>query len=205
MTTIKRPQRFCYLTPPYPKVAYVCIVYIYRHKKLIDFMPMPELCSNISEIKPCMNIMIESLDAQQAKEVYDVSVSNMATIIPITFKHLHPLKKEHWHKSSWNDNSKERRLMFINMIMDNYQSHNLVVVPQSYVNNKWGFCATFPHRSIYSHEVVDKYILNSDEPIAYEAKYAAIYSVGKPFRYDRDNNIIFENQLKLENIDKSFN
>ncbi len=166
---------------------------------------MPELCSSISEVRPCMDIIIRSLDKQQAKEVYDVVVSNFATIIPITFKSLHPLKKEHWHNSVPSTSYDGRRKMFINMILNNYQSHNLIVVPRSYIDNKWNFCATFPHVSIISYDVVENYMLNSDEPVAYEAKYAAIYSVSKPLRYDRNNNVIIENKVKPENINKVLN
>lgn len=180
--TRNKKEKCCYLTPNYPKEAFMVVLFFTSKEIPLMIIPLSTISKNIDDAIESIYNFVESLknteneDAKKISEVIDIGV-----LLPITFQKLFPLKKDYWTKTSKESVIDDKILAFLPVI-NNPHFYKLLVVPYGHIKKHWEFCVSYPF-SMFSEDLeIEKFIYRSNQVVDIEAKYAAVYSFGAPKR-----------------------
>ena len=176
---VQKKERYCYLTPDFPKNALIVAVF-FATKVMPELMvtPLSTVSKDIKEAIKSIEEFAEIVKTSKNEEIKQVQeIIDTAMLIPITFVKLYPLKKEYWTKCEINKDLKERIFAFL-PVLNNFPAYKLLVVPFGHVDKKWEFDAAYPFSMFDDDEELEKFIYGSNQQVDITAKYAAIYSFG---------------------------
>lgn len=178
----KKKEKYCYLTPNFPKEAFMVAVFFTSTITPLMITPLSAISENIDDVIERINEFVKELkitDNKNAKEIMEVI--DRGVLIPITFQKLFPLKKEHWTKAVKDPNLLDRIFAFL-PAMNKPQFYKLLVVPYGHVKKHWEFSIAYPFSIFSEDSEIEKFIYGSEQVVDIGAKYAAIYSFGVPKR-----------------------
>lgn len=110
-------------------------------------------------------------------------VDEQITIVPLFFKRLYPLRMEFWKKPTIHYDDLQRVHLFESALL-NYGLYKLIVTPFLY-QKQTIFLSAIPMYTSATDYDIERFMTLSDFPLEESAKYAAIYTFGKPQTLDR--------------------
>ena len=170
-----RKEKFCYLTPPFPKSAFMIMLSISKKSnpyKTILFYPS-------KEIFPAINDALENVvyDKKAFIKVDDLYFQDVALLIPLTFESLYPLRREFWDDEIHDFTFTDRVAAFIKASVS--PDLNQVLVTPGLFGKKWRFSAAVPFLPTADNKTLEQFMLHSNWPVDERAKYAGIYKMEK--------------------------
>jgi len=104
-------------------------------------------------------------------------------LVPLTFSHLYPLKKEYWDNPSYEIKSIDKAVLFSEAIAKPWLYHLLVTPGLDEKTKKVELSAAFVFKKGAERDL-ETFMRTSTHPVSPEAKNAAIYNIGDSFGYD---------------------
>ena len=175
-------MKFCYLTPPFPKKAYITSLFIGASGGLtMETLTLIQTTyTNIHEqVGEFARRLIEE------DEENEIQIADICQVIPIVFSSHVPLYKKYWENPTFEYSFQDRQLAFLSAL-NSPQLYRLLVVPVLFEEKKnaWFFSASIPFLHNTSKETIEQFILSSKETVEESAKYAALYDFSKPIRFN---------------------
>lgn len=171
--------KYCSITPSFPKNAWMITIFILSvtEEKVIGTYPLTNLSISFEEI----SLDIKQLTEYNKKE-NKIKVGEFVSILPVAFESLYPLRKEFWGNPSSHFDADDR-IRLLREAATQPIFYKLLVTP-NILNNIWVYSAALPFFISSNNSLIEKFMLTSDWPVTPLAKYAAIYSLGEPKKYN---------------------
>lgn len=189
-------NEYCILSPDFPKSAYLVYLLINEGHNLGSIIPLLPIYTSYTEI---------SLSVKETIEQVNVNIDDINIIIPLEFQSLCPLKKIFWKNPTINYDIEDRIRSFISVAAFP-EFHKILVTPSllDKVGN-WHLNAALPLNLPAEDKVIERFMLNSNWPVCTKAKYAAIYTCGKPSSFNWKTQEIFHltQSLKIDFYNKN--
>lgn len=186
-----KEKKYCYLTPDFPKEAFIIVLLFNIAKVQSMLMPLSTVIKNIDEADKCIADFL--IGVNKLKNHDKIKFSEFAMIVPITLEKLFPLKKDYWTKCKLDPKYDDKFYVFIPAIT-NMSFHKLLVVPYKYIKkiNHWELCAAYPFSIFDEDKEIEKFIYGSNQKVDVRAKYAALYVFGEAKRYNWKTGVVSE-------------
>ena len=179
---MKINEKFCFLTPDFPKMAYIPVAHIIHlvFPELADnksYLPLEILTSSLIDPIPGMNQLEKHLQNEG-----DLKLDKICTLMPLYFESLIPLRREFWGGPGLNYNHKHRYVSLMRSFVDS--EFYKIMVTGFFEQNNWIF---YPAVSYYVNAQAgdtEKFFFDADWAVDERSKYAAFYTIGNPLRFN---------------------
>lgn len=203
----KGTKKYCYLTPDFPREAFIVGVFFITKSTPLMITPLHVVSSDLEVIPKSVEDFKCSIQKSQNKDAKEIlEIFNTVMLIPITLQKLYPLKKEFWTKSKKEGDFQERIYAFVPALA-HLNLYKLLVTPFNYIKklNHWEFSALYPFSVFSDDSEIEKYMYASKEIVEIKAKYAAIYSFGIPKRLNLETGEVTEVEKEIPEKSKIVN
>lgn len=175
------PKDYCSIKPHFPKVAYVVYLF-YSDGKRTKLMPLYQIFNEIDAVNDSIKEVIENFSQQDGT----IEIPEQAIVVPLTFDSEIPLEHKYWEGEHESYSYSERTHLFLEML-DKPDFHQLFVVPTGYFEDVGIFQleGALPVKISSNYmRMIELFLQNSDYGVDERASAAALYSIGKPMRYN---------------------
>lgn len=172
--------KYCYISPKYPTSAYAVMLFLLKDDQVHSILALNYIYNSTQEV----SVEIEQL-AKDASFKKDAKVSEIAVLLPLYFHNHYPLKKDFWKDPTNHYHNTDRSFAFLKLA-DNCRNFLLLVTP-TYYDEKgkiWDLHATLPLPITCGDEVIENFMQTSDQVVDIRAKNAALYTCGKPIKFN---------------------
>lgn len=199
-----KDKRFCYLTPDFPKSAYIVVLFFKTKKAPLMTLPLSNIFTSIEDISTAIDDFYKHLF--KSKHGKNTEIMESAILIPITFQKLFPLKKDYWEIHTENLKFVDKILAFVPALA-NPHLYKLLVVPCAYIKklNHWEFAVNYPFSIFTQDSEIEEFMYASKDVVEIKAKYAAFYSLGNPKRYHLETGEVTEIEKQSQEKPKIIN
>lgn len=175
-----KDEEYCVIEPVFPKDAFIIVAILFNTKEqnITGILPLSTVFTAPEEVK------VTLLDIVKNSKDQNFTLLTECMLIPIKLHALHSLKKEYWANPSIHYDTWDRIKQFL-PVVNNPTLYHLLVTP-SYIEEKQNpiLQAALPLLNPNDTELIEKFMLTTDLPVDERAKSAAIYSLGKPMRFN---------------------
>ncbi len=175
----KSKTAYCYRIASFPKEAYMNYVFYGRNEDIAMLYPFETVYPSIENLAEEMrNYSFEwNKEMANGMEIIDVSI-----IVPLVFHSLYPLRREFWNNPTMNFDDLDRFRGFWKAAAKPH-FYKVVVTPQ-WLRKQVAYHAVVPFYITAQVRDIDAFMMHSDYPVDERAKYAAIYTIGTPLRFN---------------------
>lgn len=170
---------YCSKVARFPKEAYLNYVFYAKDEDIVMLYPFEVVYPSITTLQNSMKKYAFDWNKEIANgmEIIDVSI-----IVPITLETLYPLRKEFWDNPTYHFDDLDRFRGFWRAAAK--PSFYKVIVTPQWIGTRVSFQAIIPFYITATRKDIDTFMLYSDYPVDEAAKYAAIYTIGTPLRFN---------------------
>ena len=171
---------YCTKNPKFPKKLYFVGIFI-TLKDNIEFVPFHQAFTNIKNISDYILNLYKELE----DKFRDSEIAPQVVVIPLTYDHNLPLKKEYWDGEHETFTSETRTSLFIHLVK-NPLFFKLLVTPNRYDEKKdnFEFEVAIPFKINSCEKDAEQFMLHSDYPVNTSASHVALYTPSRPRRYN---------------------
>lgn len=140
--------------------------------------------------------MITYIQEWNREKTNALNIVDTSVIVPITLQRLYPLKREFWENPSVHYDAFDRLKGFWNAV-ERPNFYQLLVTPL-WVNKELFFHAAIPFYVSSTDRDIESFMLTSDYPVDERAKFAALYTLGIPLRFNWKTGDVTKTTFKLK-------
>ncbi|MBI4097210.1 MAG: hypothetical protein HY428_02225 [Candidatus Levybacteria bacterium] len=170
---------YCTLAPDYPSAAYMIFLNPIKGARVLDPYPMTFVYRSLDEV---IKILREAVS--EIRISGELTILQHVILLPLRFATLYPLRREFWQSPTHHYDSLDRLRTF-KPLAKTPQFYKLLVTPTFLDDTgKWHLNATLPLYLSMNENIIEQFMFHSDQSVDERAKYAAIYTFGKPIQYN---------------------
>lgn len=170
---------FCTLTPDFPPEAYMVFLNPIKGARILQPYPMAFIYKSLDEVNEVITQAVQEIQTSN-----EFNVKQHSLLLPIHFHTLYPMRREFWQSPSHHYDSLDRMRTF-QQVATTPELFKLLVTP-TYLdeNGKWHLNATLPFFQTSDEKLIEQFMFHSDQSVDKRAKFAALYTFGKPTQYN---------------------
>jgi hypothetical protein len=177
----------------FPKNAYVCFLWILTRDRVKIPIPYQYIFTDVEKFREiALNLSAELSQAS-------VVILDQSVIVPLKLEELYPLKRKYWKRPTVEYGQWEQMQTFLKALRY-WDAYKLVVTPIGVIDNTEYFSPAIPLLVSNIENDIEYFMQNSKHPVDETAKYAAIYSMGKPIGYDLLENSVFDTDSEAKDL-----
>lgn len=171
-------KKYCSVVPYFPKKAFFFCLFL-KGDNASTFLPAFPIIDNRDDIATTIMEFVDYL-----RDEKDIEVMSESIIIPIEYNKSFALKREFWEGNHEQFALESRFYEFLGLL-DHPELHKLLVLPSLLEEgNNFMLEAALPLKYNVSRKEITNFMQHSDYVVDERASSAAIYTIGKLFRYN---------------------
>lgn len=188
---IMKAQKYCHLEPVFPVKAYLVMAYMEEGSRHI-FYPLEYVFTSRSTAIAEIKLLHENLKTKGVRV-------DAAVVYEIHLDRKLGLSKECWEGKDKEKESFWRYRRFIKM-MSQPGLHEVLILPQKWEAPKknWKLAVSIPFYRGEDEELIYRFIKYSRDVVDIRSKSAAIYTIGKAYRFWRETGELKPTKLLTE-------
>lgn len=175
------PKEYCSKKPKFPNTAYISFIFYGKPGKILMF-PMYQIYEDIDSVDKSINELIDDLKHREST----IKIPEETIVLPISLDKEIPLERKYWEGEHQNYSFDERTHLFL-QLLDKPDFYQLFVLPTTYFKDTdlFKLVGVLPIKKVSNaDDEAIKFLQNSDYEVDERASASAIYSIGKPMRYN---------------------